>query len=229
MHGSLDLMSLMIEAGAEVDVTGNDGVKAIMLGAYAGDLDVVQYLISETGASIEHANHDNHTALFIAAQGGHVEVVRALLVAGAVVGATNNEGWTPLLVASLTGYAHITQILLEFGADPNQCNDSGETPLYMTCPEGHAEVVQLLIGHFSHSGVSSQTYDGLTAMSMAAKGGHLHVVRLLTEAGGNIDHQDNYGFTPLLSASYKRDSDVVQYLIDAGADLAITHTDGRST
>lgn len=42
--------------------------------------------------------------------------------------------------------------------------------------------------------------DDVTALMVAAQGGHEAVVRLLVEKGGDVRAKDEEGFTPLLNA-----------------------------
>ena len=51
---------------------------------------------------------------------------------------------------------------------------------------------------------------------------------MLIEAGAYIDAQDIYGNTALIYAASDNNDDVVELLIDAGADIELTNTSGFS-
>ena len=60
---------------------------------------------------------------------------------------------------------------------------------------------------------------GWTALMLACKGGHLEVVKLVLKAKANPDHQmEAKGITALIIAVQKGFSDIVQQLLEYGAD-----------
>jgi ankyrin repeat protein len=70
-----------------------------------------------------------------------------------------------------------------------------------------------------------------TAVTAAALGEHVGVVRVLLDAGIPIDHVNNLGWTALLEAIVLSDGgpahqEIVRLLVDAGADVAIADRDG---
>jgi uncharacterized protein len=54
---------------------------------------------------------------------------------------------------------------------------------------------------------------------IACETGHLEVVRLLVDAGANVDKWDKGDDTPLSIASQEGHYEIVRLLVDAGADL----------
>lgn len=62
-------------------------------------------------------------------RGGNVERVRALLAAGADVGARNHKGQTALHCAAKAGFEDIVALLLEHDAEIDAQDAAGETPL----------------------------------------------------------------------------------------------------
>ncbi|MBE0612829.1 MAG: ankyrin repeat domain-containing protein [Burkholderiales bacterium] len=66
--------------------------------------------------------------------------------------------------------------------------------------------------------------DGATALMLAAHAGNLELVNALIAAGADVNATDERGWGPLTKAVYNADldrgfADIVQILIDAGADL----------
>jgi len=60
---------------------------------------------------------------------------------------------------------------------------------------------------------------GETALHAACRGGHWEIVKVLLDAGANIDPLDANGDTPLILASLRGHVKVVQVLAEAGANL----------
>jgi hypothetical protein len=93
------------------------------------------------------------------------------------------------------------------------------------------ELVNLLLAHGADPMVLSR--DNETMLSAAAGLGFIHgyhrakppedrlqVVKLFVALGNDVNHHDDYGITPLMAAGNFGDVPVIQYLIDAGADLS---------
>jgi uncharacterized protein len=61
------------------------------------------------------------------------------------------------------------------------------------------------------------TEFGFTALHVAATAGHLQIVRLLIDAGADVDRRDRHGISPLLQAVGW--PNIMEALLDAGADV----------
>ncbi|OLP80731.1 Ankyrin repeat domain-containing protein 17 [Symbiodinium microadriaticum] len=66
------------------------------------------------------------------------------------------------------------------------------------------------------------------ALMIASGKGHIDVVRLLLEAGGDTNLPDSDGFTALMIAAYKGPVEVVSLLLEAGADLNLANNNCRT-
>lgn len=84
---------------------------------------------------------------------------------------------------------------------------------------GQLQVVEFLysLGYVDLDGVDS--VDGNSALNSAATGGHLEVVKRLTEFGANINLKDFRGFSPLHSAVLTKKASVIEYLCSVGAEM----------
>lgn len=56
-----------------------------------------------------------------------------------------------------------------------------------------------------------------TPLMVAAKAGHVKVVKVLLELGANINAQDRFGITPVMLAAANGHKEVVSLLLKAGA------------
>jgi ankyrin repeat protein len=68
----------LLQGGADVDKTANNGYTPLCMACQQGHLPVVQALL-EGGADVDKAMDDGATPLYIASQMGHLHVVQALL------------------------------------------------------------------------------------------------------------------------------------------------------
>ena len=100
--GHLEVVRLLLEAGADKHAVDTEGDTALSAAAQEGHLEVVRMLL-EAGADKEAALTDGATALHFAAQDGHFEVVRLLLEAGADKDAATFHGSRALHLAAQNG------------------------------------------------------------------------------------------------------------------------------
>ena len=61
--------------------------------------------------------------------------------------------------------------------------------------------------------------DGSTPLHAASREGHVEVVNILIQAGGDVNCKEKWGWTPLHEASYNGHVEVVKRLIRAGGDV----------
>ncbi|KAF7329044.1 hypothetical protein MKEN_00164400 [Mycena kentingensis (nom. inval.)] len=73
-----------------------------------------------------------------------------------------------------------------------------------------------------------QSIEGYTALhhSLTAPNVRLDLARCLLKHGANVNLQDRYGSTPLLSVMLTNSSDSVEFLLENGADLDLPDADG---
>ncbi|XP_049772655.1 uncharacterized protein LOC126159887 [Schistocerca cancellata] len=113
-----------------------------------------------------------------AAEEGSVEEVRALLAAGADVGARGRGGWTALHWAARRGDAAVVRLLLSAASDPNARDLGGQTPLHLAALNGHAEAAAALLQAGADRGVRSNS--GNTPLDYARRRHHQQLVEMLT-------------------------------------------------
>ena len=143
IEGHLEVVHLLLEAGADENAASTDGATALMVAAFRGHLEVVRVLL-EAGADKHAATHDGETALVVAAYQGHLEVVRLLLEAEADPNMATEDGLTALIAAAINGHLEVVRLLLEAGADKNAAKADGATALIAAAGNGHLDVVRLL-------------------------------------------------------------------------------------
>lgn len=182
----------------------------------------------ETRTSAEQLLHQNadpsssdrlgHTALMCAADKGHLKVVEVLLSAGAQVEARSDAGETALTVAATSGHLNVVRSLVLDGAEPEACNANC---LIEVARRSHLNVLKALPKEV-------QDERGRTALVVAARKGHSHVVDFLVRAGAKLEAHDQYGYTALMSAAFCNELEVAEVLIKAGAQLDAACSEGTA-
>ncbi|CAE7897032.1 Kinase D-interacting substrate of 220 kDa [Symbiodinium microadriaticum] len=177
-YGHVEIVRLLLEAGAAVDLTDRQGNTALTLATANGHIEALRLLLG-AGANIGQTDKDGRTALSWASSIGHVKAAELLLEAGADTNATDHGLNTSLIWASANGHAEILRLLLEVGAAKNCTDHNGRTALMRAAGNGRAEAVRLLL----EAGADSEIRDhqGRTALVGASAKGHSDVVRILSE------------------------------------------------
>jgi len=181
-NGHLDAVSLLLDHGADVQMT-NPLKQAPLLGVYTrGHLDAMRLLL-ERGAAPDVSDDFVGPLIHHASHAGRAEAVCLLLRHNADVNATSpGTEWTPLHWASKGGHAGVAQILLEHGAYINALSVSG-TPLYDASQKRHLEVAQLLLAHGADVHIREPPYE--TPLQVATQEGHTQIVQLLLGHGAD--------------------------------------------
>lgn len=177
------------------------------------------------------AAQDRAALLLEAAGKGETARVRELLAQGAPVEARDAQGNTPLLRATQGNHAQAAGVLIEAGADVNAQNRMQDSAYLLAGAQGYREILELTLRHGADL-KSTNRYGG-TALIPACERGHVEVVRTLLRAGVDPDHVNRLGWTGLLEAIILSDGGprhqaIVALLIEAGADVNLADSDGRT-
>ena len=208
-YASEDVVRLLLEFGADVNIVGGYWGTALQVASYQGKKDSVQLLL-EWGSNVNTlAGNRYGSALTCASCTGNKDIVQLLLEWGANVNIqTGNDFGPALIVASFYNHKEIVELLLEWGADVNCPGGKYGSALIAASFGNHKEIVELLlewgadvnfpgeVNFYSH-----EKYG--TALIQAAS------------YAGNC-----YG-SALTCASYKGNKDIVQLLLEWGANVNI--------
>ncbi|XP_056654521.1 protein phosphatase 1 regulatory subunit 12A isoform X14 [Monodelphis domestica] len=226
---------------------------AVFLAACSsGDTDEVLELLHR-GADINYANVDGLTALHQACIDDNVDMVKFLVENGANINQPDNEGWIPLHAAASCGYLDIAEFLIGQGAHVGAVNSEGDTPLDIAEEEAMEELLQnevnrqgvdieaarkeeerimlrdarqwLNSGHISDI---RHAKSGGTALHVAAAKGYTEVLKLLLQAGYDVNIKDYDGWTPLHAAAHWGKEEACRILVDNFCDMEMTNKVGQT-
>lgn len=220
-------VKMLLEAGADPQLTNLEGVTALHVAAGLGHDDDQHLSIAITKAllkakmAVDYQVRDGSTALMLASRAGDSEMVKLLLDNGANVLLKDNRGWSVTTFAAVEGHADIVASLLCAGADP-------QTDLSFICAaaSGHCNVLRVLID----SGVDTSTAseDGTTALVSAVKYGRLDAAKLLIESGAAVNAQTTDGKSPLMLSAAAGHKGLTRLLLDSGANVNLTNERGET-
>ncbi|XP_053460121.1 protein phosphatase 1 regulatory subunit 12B isoform X4 [Nycticebus coucang] len=226
---------------------------AVFLAACSsGDTDEVKKLLAR-GADINTVNVDGLTALHQACIDENLDMVKFLVENRANVNQQDNEGWTPLHAAASCGYLNIAEYFINHGASVGIVNSEGEVPSDLA---EEPAMKDLLLEQVKKQGVDleqsrkeeeqqmlqdarqwlnsgkiedvRQTRSGATALHVAAAKGYSEVLRLLIQAGYELNVQDYDGWTPLHAAAHWGVKEACSILAEALCDMDIRNKLGQT-
>jgi len=237
-----DIVAMLLDAGAPIEQADADGVTPLLMAVLNGAFDSARLLI-ERGANVNAMDWYGQTPLFSAVDWRDLDVpgptrdngvdrkaalalIQLLVDKGANVNARTKEslpvrrwvlrlgslswadftGQTPFLRAAFSGDVTVMRLLLAHGADPNIATDSGTTPL------------------MAAAGVNwtvAQTYDeGPAAL--------LEAVKICWEKGNDVNAVNNMGMQAIHAAANRGSNEIIQFLVDKGAQLDRPDAQGRT-
>ena len=168
---------------------------------------------------------ENARALAKASGKGKVKSIEEFVRSGVDVDSRGSQGATPLFWA-MSNYKGFNK-LLELGADPNIVYGDGNTVINMAVRMKDKRFLESLLKHGGNpnlkTGDSSQETPIFGALALG-KGR----VNLLLSAGANIDAQNTFGTTPVMTAVGRGDFEIAYYLLDQGADYKIKNKAGET-
>lgn len=163
-----------LDKGQDIDGTDCLGKTGLIIAIQNNNREMVEYLVDKNADINARAKRVDQLPLSAAVMMGNLEMVDYLLSRGAVVDAmltrSNKTGFTALMFAANKGRLDILKTLLSNGADPS-----------------------LKMRYEKKDG---QLHFGQSALDLAAKKNHKHIVRELILAGAkvNMERLQSYKF-----------------------------------
>ena len=222
---------VLIDAGADLHTKNEKEQLPLHYACASGALDVVKMLVVAAGAGTQKfkvADDEGETCLSYAAKFGNTETVR-YLVSLPEVDVNYKVGDYAVLHSTVCQKeaTDVVQVLIDGGADVNILNNDGYSLLHYACQHGSLESVKMLVS--AGAGVRVTNDEGKTCLHTVAEAGRTEIVRYLVSLPHVDVNQDTVeSDTALHLAVLHVKPDVVQVLIDAGADINIQDSEGRS-
>jgi uncharacterized protein len=244
----LDMADILLRAGAGVKLANHDGATALSLACEHGNRAMIEKLLN-AGADVNEKGPNGETPLMMVSRNGNPEAVQLLLDRHADVNAKETlRGTTALMWAAEQSHAAAAKLLVQHGADVSVVSAPEPRPrgAYLApsaadrfkngdqlgrrrqAPARTATTGDDVADAAAFFGNRNQVKDGggLTALVLASREGDLDTVKVLVEAGADVNQKTNYGWTPLLTATNNKNYKIGKYLLDHGADPNIANNGG---
>ena len=191
----LDMVDLLVRAGADVDAANDYGIVPLVLACTNGHTAIAERLLAAGANPNKVALVGEETVLMTAARTGVAGVVNALLDHGAEVDARDgHHGQTALMWAAAEGHEAVVRTLLARGAALDARSDAtGFTPLLFAARTGDLDLMRVLLA--AGADVDEAANDGTTALSIATLRSDTRLGEFLLAEGA--DPNRGAGFAPL--------------------------------
>ncbi|KUL83080.1 hypothetical protein ZTR_11178 [Talaromyces verruculosus] len=203
---NLDLVDLLLEHGANPNA---------LVGSYGSplhltkDYKIAQSLISK-GANINALNGAGSPPLFMAIARRRESFARQLLDAGADVNMYNKDKVSALALTCKIGYPNFIYQLISAGCDVQ--GPPSNPSLHIAVLNRNQGIAQFLLDRGAN--VNQQNEYG-TALHVTKCG---EMAEILLAYGADVDAQDADGDTPLMLNIIRRNHEMFNVLLTAGAD-----------
>ena len=137
---------ILIEGGADILATRDDGADATYIAARYGHLDIIEQIAetSKMKSIVNRPTFRGRTALSTAAFHGHIQVCKVLFAKGADLNHRDENNVTALIYAADEGHFDVVKWLVENGADVQLKDNYEDTALLCAETNGYTEIFRYL-------------------------------------------------------------------------------------
>jgi ankyrin repeat protein len=229
-----NMVKYLVDKGVNMNAAG-DRVPPWMYAIKFGSIDILKFLV-DNGANVKVANVNAAyfcSTFAVVHSNDNLEMIKYLVSIGAAFNIKR-----ALTCAASYGYLKLIKYLvnmeneilnrpteipiyddddseIEYRRDEYACT-YGEYALLTAAEKGHQDVVEYLIGQSVN--INARDYDGMTSLSLAVIERHRGIAEYLLNKGA-LQVSDTVLETPLVYAIMSKNLDMVQLLIENGAEM----------
>ncbi|KAJ5725862.1 Mg2+ transporter protein CorA-like/Zinc transport protein ZntB [Penicillium malachiteum] len=233
-NGIGDAVKHLLDFGADTNAPDSDKDIALHLAAERGHFDIAEKLIEVDSEALKAQGNSGRTPLHSGARWGKADIVKLLLKNGATSEAQDSDGNTSMHLAAKYNHPDVVDALLANQPDGlnliEMQNKLGETPYLTAAKFGAESSVETLLQHKA----SRTARDGSlnTALHLAASEGSLETAKPLVkdepDVPNPLESRNKSQETPLLVAIQFGKKEMVDFLLESGADAGAKDADGNS-
>jgi len=213
-EGDIDRVRAILNSGINIETKNGDGDTPFLTCCTYRPLPEVINLLIDYGADINARNMKGETSLSIAVNKKKGALIDILLKNKAEINVVSDDGETPLFRAIYKSQLELAKELLGRGADPtlNPSDPKNGTALLWAAGSGDLELVKMLVNYGADINSPGVLHSAIK---------HIHIVKYLINEGVDLNNKGAWGSTALHMAAYKCEKDIVELLINNGADVGV--------
>lgn len=186
--------------------TATDLIEAIK----QGDLAAVEKILAADPTLVDARTEDGVPAVTFAQYHGRADIVQSLIAHNA-----------QLDLYSASALGQVERAAGWLAMQPNLANTfspDGYTPLGLASFFGHLDIVNVLLPYHADPNIASNNAMHVAPLHSAVAGNYYEIVAKLIEVGADVNMIQADGFTPLMGAAQNGNLQIVQLLLQHGAD-----------
>ena len=217
-NGNLKLTEILIEAGAEIDATNNEGDAPIHLAARFGHTEVTIFLIDRANADKNIQNNQGFTPLHMASLYGQADFITMLFEKGVDKDIVSNKRFGPLHTAVHSNNIQTIQVLLANEIDVDLRDNFGNTPFQHAILFGNVEMSKLLLGQGAN--LNHQNFEGNSGLHLLSSSKLTNrYLRNMQEIERQSELNVETDIAQLLTTNFSTNFALFQLLISEGAQI----------
>ncbi|MCE5316506.1 MAG: ankyrin repeat domain-containing protein [Parachlamydia sp.] len=225
----LEMMTALINVGANPLEVDEDGANIVHLAARCGAVRCLKFLLGVTQFSLESALPDGKTLLHLAALEGNPDIIRLVCLSTSLTKSDSNQ-MTPAHYAAQGGKWGALVIMLDAGFPIDFQGTARKETLLMYAFRGHHyDIAERLIAR--QASLLTADHRHFTVVHRAALEGDVELLRYLKENHNfdvNIAAKNLDKATPLYLAAARGHLAVIDALLSLGANPNCTNSDGKT-
>jgi ankyrin repeat protein len=248
-HGYSSAAEKLINGNADVNYFDEYSKSPLTIAAQYGNTDIVR-LLATAKADLEQENDLGSTAVHLAVVHGHLNTVKQLVEAKSDINHQDNEFHSTIIKATHNNEPAVLRYLLDLKVNPNIADGIEQyieeveyryhIPLVVAAANGYSECLRLLIANKANVNYQSGL-DGhnifMSAVILGSNQSHLNnrqkqsvkeCLTLLLTNNADINHQSYNGRNALMSSTKSERIDMVEFLLQNGANVALTDGDDNT-
>ncbi|XP_071111355.1 serine/threonine-protein phosphatase 6 regulatory ankyrin repeat subunit C-like [Haliotis cracherodii] len=228
-NGHKEVVEILVSKGAKVSIVDKFGNNILHSAGRGGDVEVVQYVLSHDMVDINGRGSCRRTPVMLAAEKGHIEIVKLLVDKGGDMSLVGKRHENILHLACLCGQIEVVKYVLSQDiVDINSRGRKRKTPVMLAARNGHKEVVELLVKKGANLSLAYNA-AGSNVLHLACFNGHVDVVKyLLSQNAVDVNSRGWKQRTPVMRAAHSGNKEVVELLVNKGADLSLLNKKGSN-
>eukprot|EP01155_Anaeramoeba_flamelloides_P024255 Anaeramoba_flamelloidesa809508_40.p1 GENE.a809508_40~~a809508_40.p1 ORF type:complete len:579 (-),score=150.49 a809508_40:32-1768(-) len=226
-----DIFKYLKSIGAQIFKGDSEGATGLHWAISRNNNQIIEEYLSCQKIDLNITDYKGYTPLHEACHAGNLGVILTLLKMGAKIDVVTQEGMGVCHWSIHSNEIEVLSLLIENGADLDKKDFKGKTPLAYAIEQEHNKLAKWLIKFGAD--ILTTTFSGLNLLSLCSINGNEKILNLLLQNEqikllNLINQRDHSQKSPLIYACENNHINILNTLIEHGADVNQLGTNGQS-
>jgi ankyrin repeat protein len=217
LYNKLDIVKLLIEKGAKIDITDSEERCILYLSIKYGYDSITEYLLEKNKESIginilDIKDKQKKISLHYAIQKKNINMIEKLLEYNSNSNTYDINGYNSLHLSIFTRNIDIVKLIIKYIGNINARSVNGETALHLATNLRLTDIAILLIDNGININIQDYTHE-FSVLHYVATINQIELLNKLIGKNININVQDVFGNTPLHYAFIEENYSIASILL----------------